>query len=251
MKRLLIGLLLLSLFTTCKVNHLLETKPTVSYRLTPPIPSEQSEDQDILDLIQPYKTQLDAEMNTVVGTADMDLTKGQPESTIGNWFADLVLEQSEQKLGSKVDFAIVNQGGIRINSIPKGPVTKGKLFELMPFDNRAVVLEVSGTTITLLFDLMAQRGGWPISRGVKYEIVDGRAVNVTIEQQSIIPNKTYKIALSDYIANGGSDCDFLKPYTQIDLNINLRDMILEYVSDQTAQGKTLTTQLEQRVTIIH
>jgi len=251
MKRLLIGLLLTSLFTTCKVNHLVETQPSVSYRLTEPTQPQQNEDQAILNLIQPYKTQLDAEMNTIVGTAAIDLVKAQPESTMGNWFADLVLEQSEQLFGSKIDFAIVNQGGIRINSIPKGPVTKGKLFELMPFDNRAVVLEVPGTTVKLLFDLMAKRGGWPISKGVKYEIIEGRAVNITLQDQLIEPDKTYKIALSDYIANGGSDCSFFKSYPQKDLNINLRDMIIEYVNNQTSKGKPLTTQLEQRVTLIH
>jgi 2',3'-cyclic-nucleotide 2'-phosphodiesterase (5'-nucleotidase family) len=34
-----------------------------------------------------------------------------------------------------VDTSFVNDGGIRIDDIAKGPIALGKIYELMPFDN--------------------------------------------------------------------------------------------------------------------
>ena len=248
MNKFLLGIVLLLSIAACKTNHFVEIQPAASYRFNGNLPaSTTQEDAEISALIAPYKKQLDTEMNEVIGQVEKELTKAQPESTMGNWFADLLYEQSEKKLGRKIDFAIVNQGGMRIQSIPKGPITKRKVFELMPFDNMVTVVEIDGVTLHQLFDLMAEKGGWPISKSVSFSIVEQKAVNIKIDNASLNNDQTYYVSMSDYVANGGSDCHFLKELPREDLGIFLRDLIIEHIEEKTAQNQTLTAKIEGRV----
>jgi 2',3'-cyclic-nucleotide 2'-phosphodiesterase (5'-nucleotidase family) len=79
-------------------------------------------------------------------------------------------------------------------------------------------------------DHIAGGGGWPISSSVRFEIGQGeKAMNVTINGQPIDLNAKYTIGLSDYIANGGSGCDFLvgRPFdTQ---GVLIRDAIIDFL----------------------
>src|SRR5262249_54168219 len=45
-----------------------------------------------------------------------------------------------------VDVAIANTGGVRA-SLPAGPITYGRLFELTPFDNREARLTLTGAEL--------------------------------------------------------------------------------------------------------
>src|SRR6478609_4376489 len=73
-------------------------------------------------------------------------TTHQPESGLGNLMADCMKTMAEKKFNRKVDAGFMNQFGIR-TSIPKGNITVGKIFELMPFDNLVVLQEIKGTVL--------------------------------------------------------------------------------------------------------
>ena len=90
---------------------------------------EMDEDALISDMIQPYKEVMDEEMDVVIGTCAKTLEKGRPESTMGNWVADLIVEQTNARYDKTIDFAIQNQGGLRITSLGAGDVTVGKIYE--------------------------------------------------------------------------------------------------------------------------
>lgn len=237
--------LLIFLALSCKVSHQLNTQ-TQFYRLNEN--SAQSENQSIESLIEPYKAQLDAEMNKVIGNVSHELTKNQPESTLGNWFADLLLAQSELISGKKIDLAFVNYGGIRIPSVPPGPITKGKVFELMPFDNMVVIVYVEGNTMKKLLDKVAERGGWPVSAGTHFEIKESKAENIKIGNEPLDLQKTYAVSMSDYIANGGDNCDFLIDCKRDELGILLRDLIIKHIEEETAKGKSIHATIEGRIT---
>lgn len=210
-------------------------------------PKEEAADSQIQRLIQPYKQQLSAEMNRVVGTTARSLPKGQPESLLGNWAADLVLHYCQQKTEGLIDFAVLNLGGLRIPSLPKGDITKGKLFELMPFDNSLVILEVSGTVVQQLFEHIAQKGGWPVSTGVKMKIDQGQAQEVRLKGRPIEAQHIYRIATNSYIANGGDDCAFFVGQAREELGILFRDALIEYSLQCTEKGQILDAQLERRI----
>ncbi len=234
----IIGLFLVG---CAKVNHVATITPT-QYKI-----GEIASNDSIAALIEPYKKQLDAQMNQVIGTCAKDLIKARPESTLGNWMSDALMVAAKKYTSTSIDISLVNYGGIRIPSLSKGDITKGKIFELMPFDNVMVIVELDGATLQVFFDHMAAKKGWPISEGIQYEIVDGKARNVTIQNKKIDINQTYRVLLSDYIANGGDRCNFLIDRPKENLGVFIRDALIGYVQDVTKRGELIDSNLEKRV----
>jgi magnesium transporter len=68
-------------------------------------------------------------MNEVIGECALSLEKMKPEGTLNNWVTDVMKTEAERASGKPVDFALSNYGGIRINTLPAGPVTKGRSFD--------------------------------------------------------------------------------------------------------------------------
>ena len=124
-----------------------------------------------------------------------------------------------------------------------------KIFELMPFDNQVVVINVDGTVVNQLFNRIIEYGGWPISKQVRLTALDGQLQEATINGKAVQAHKKYKIALSDFIANGGDKCYFLKDQPQENLGIMLRDMMIEYVREETAKGNKLDAKRSGRIMI--
>lgn len=228
----------------CKVNHYVESTHS-TYRMNEAVVS--GLDAEISQLIIPYRAQLQAEMDEVIGQVGMELSKKQPESTLGNWFADMLWIQGQTKDQEAIDFAVYNYGGIRIPFLPQGEITKGKVFELMPFDNMVVILNLTGNEVQTLFNHIAQKGGWPVSKGVNFSVKNGQATGIMIHQKPLEPERTYRIVTSDYIANGGDQCSFLIDAPRKETGIILRAMIIEYIEGQTASGNALNSQIEQRI----
>ena len=195
--------------------------------------------------LQPYKQKLDSNMNEVIGLSDVSLTKALPECNMGNFVADAQLEAAA-KLQERVQASVVNYGGLRIPFIPKGKITKGKIYELMPFDNMITVVDVPGEVLVQFCHHMAKRRGWPVS-GLSYVIRNGQAEQILIQGKTVNPHLIYKVAVSDYIANGGDDCDFLKPCKRHPSSVFLRDAIMDKVRSGALTGNTIYQDLQNRV----
>jgi 2',3'-cyclic-nucleotide 2'-phosphodiesterase (5'-nucleotidase family) len=146
-----------------------------------------------------------------------------------------------------VDVALQNYGGFRIPFLPKGPITKGNVYELMPFDNKLVVLELSAGLTRRLIDQMSNDGGWPISKGLNYKIEYGAASDIKIAGNDLDESKTYRIAMPDYVANGGGDCDFLIAIEQEDTGVFIRDIIIEYLLSLQQEGKEIKIDNAKRI----
>jgi 2',3'-cyclic-nucleotide 2'-phosphodiesterase (5'-nucleotidase family) len=231
-----------------RVNHL-AGEQAESYRITEKT-SQSVEGSPIEQMITPYREKLSAEMNEVIGLASSTLEKGPGESTLGNWVADAVLSQAELIARKYFDFAICNSGGLRIPSVPAGPITRGEIYELMPFDNYLVTMKVPGTVVAQLFNRMAESGGWPISAGVSYEIKDRKAQKIMIKNRLLDLDETYEFVLSDYLAEGGSNLDFLKDYPYQNLDIYYRDAIIEFALLRHAVSKSIDARLEGRIVLV-
>ncbi|MCA6448754.1 MAG: 5'-nucleotidase C-terminal domain-containing protein [Chitinophagaceae bacterium] len=203
-------------------------------------------DTAIVSLLAPYGAALNESMNKVIGFSNNQLSAKQPESGLGNFMADCMRIMAEKKFGRKVDAGFMNQGGIR-SYIPKGNITVGRIFELMPFDNLLVLQEVKGAVLQQFLDKMASDGGWPVSAGLTMGIQDKKAVNVQINGKPLDIAAVYVIANSDYVANGGSDCEMLRRIPQQNKGYLMRDALIDFVSDLTRQGKPLDYHIENRV----
>ena len=202
-------------------------------------------DSGLLKLLMPYSDSVNRSMNAVIGFSINGLTKKQPESTLGNFMADCMKTMAEKKFNQKVDIAFINYGGIR-SYIPKGEIFVGKIYELMPFDNLIVLQKLSGKVLQQFLDKMANRDGWPVS-GLTMSIKDKKAIHVLIDHKPLDENATYIVANSDYIANGGDDCEMLRGISQINMGYLYRDAVIEYIVSLSKQGKTIDAKTDNRI----
>ena len=184
-------------------------------------------DTALANRIAPYKQKLDALMNEVIGSASDRLLKSLPDGALGNMAADACLDYAGKTSDQPVDFCVLNYGGIRIPSIEQGDVTVGKIYELMPFDNVIVTVDLNGQQCMDLFRWIAGWKGAPVA-GISMVLNDSSASDVLINGKPFDINKTYRVATSDYIANGGDKATMFAGKT-INTNYKLRDAIIEYI----------------------
>jgi len=203
-------------------------------------------DSSFLRFLQPYTDSVNNSMNTVIGAFAVDMHKRQPEGLLGDFMADAMLTIAKKYYQTDIDVAFVNYGGIRIGYVQAGKVTKGKIFEIMPFDNMIVLQKVKGTVVKEFLDHIAGRGGWPVA-GMSMVIKNGKAENVLIGGKPLDLFATYTIANSDYVANGGDNCEMLKTIPQINQALLLRDALIEYVQQFSMQEKPVTISIQNRV----
>ena len=239
----LAGTTAICLSISCKLTYQPQSVQFKDYRLN----QESKKDSTLVTLIMPYADSVNKSMNAVVAVAETELEKKQPEGTLGNLLADAMLKMSEKKYNTHVDASFVNYGGIRLPSIPAGNITMGKIFEMAPFDNIVVLQKLNGKTLQEFLDHIAGRRGWPCS-GITMQIKDKKAINVMIGGSPINESATYTIATLDYVANGGDDCNMLKPVPQINNGLLFRDAVIEYFSQHTMEGKKISAKIENRVT---
>ncbi|MBI2966850.1 MAG: 5'-nucleotidase C-terminal domain-containing protein [Bacteroidetes bacterium] len=207
-------------------------------------------DSAAIKMISPYKTAIDSEMNEIIGTSAVVMTKGEPEGLLGNFVADLTLfiarRQYRPDDSINIDFCFLNNGGLR-RDLPQGKINKGIIFELMPFENTLVILTLSGQNTYDLIRRIAAMGGMPVA-GIRFGIKDKNPVSITLDSKPFDLNRNYKIVTSDYLAEGGENFSFLKnPVRYETIGIKLRDAIIEYILMQTGKGNELNPTLDGRI----
>lgn len=235
--------LLLFIFVSCthwKVQKT-ETKHTV-------IEQGIGVDSQIMKMILPYKTPLDAKMNEVIGFAPEALVKKSPESNLGNFFADALYMRSAKIPNTDTArlVAMFNSGGLR-TSVPEGDVRIRNMFELMPFENELVLLPVKGSQLLIVLNAIADKGGAPVA-GLRFKIANHKAEEVFIHQTALDTNVVYTIATSDYLANGGDKFFSVSaPATYTKTNLLLRDILIDYCKNLYNQKKPVTGKLDGRI----
>lgn len=236
------GLFAISLSISCKLAYQAQSVKYIDYRITP----GNAQDSSIIALMRPYSDSINRSMNDIVAVSEIELEKKQPEGTLGNVLADGMLMMAEKKYATHVDAAFINFGGIRLPSIPAGNITRGKIFELSPFDNVLILQKISGKVVQQFLDHVANKGGWPCA-GISMQIKNKKAINVLIGGISINESAVYTIANNDYVANGGDDCTMLKSIPQMNKGYLFRDAVIDYFTINNKAGKKLTAKIENRV----
>lgn len=203
-------------------------------------------DSAIIRYYQPFKDKMQAEMSRVVGRTEVALTKpSEPETLLGNFFADAMLREGLKKDPS-IQFVLATKGGLR-TTFPKGNITVSHVFELMPFENELVVLKLSGENVQQVIDFIARKDGEPVA-GIRMKLRDGKAYDVTIGGAPFDIQKTYNLLTYDYLADGGDDLECLRhPLERREINQRVREALFENISDLTRQGKNITAQLDGRI----
>jgi len=166
-------------------------------------------------------------MNRVIGTNKILLSHKKPEGNLGDFFADAIREQASLVFHKNIEISFFNYGGLRLPEIAAGAITVSTVFELMPFDNEIVLMNLRSDLLLKVLEYSANRGGDPLS-GIRYRIKDNKPVDIFINDMLIDTGKTYLFVTNDYLADGGDNMSFMKSIPRIKGNIKLRDMLIDY-----------------------
>ncbi len=202
-----------------------------------------SSSEELEQLIAPYNDGLASKMARVLNTSDQAMVKNRPEGLLSNFCADLIFEEVTELKGFEADFCLLNHGGLR-SALPQGEITVEDIFQLMPFDNEAVVLELSGENVLKIASYFSTSGGEPISQAT----VDLSESTIKIKGEFVDINATYKVITSDYLANGGDKMTFFNaPISVKKTGLKIRDLIIEYIEEEFQEGNTLKSTLDGRI----
>ncbi len=220
-----------------------------------PITASIPEDPEVQKVIAPLAAEIRASFDLPLVQAPQGLFRGRrgEENLLGYWVSDVMRAAAEAATGSPVRLAITNAGGLRSNLRP-GLLKVADIFELMPFENELVVIELTGAeVIQVVKESIVRRGGEPCS-GVK-AVVQGtpEAATLTVtwaDGSPIDPAATVKVATSDYLYGGGDSIPTLKqgrkPFTT---GLTLRQILLDQCTRLAKDKKDLVAPAPGRYTI--
>lgn len=137
-----------------------------------------------------------------VATLKVPLVNTGDQNALGNLIADA------NRNAARADLGLVNNGGIR-GDLPAGPVTWGELYEVEPFQNALVRMQLTGAEVRQLMESLVAAGHptfhisgarvfWDSTRAAgqrvrEIRLVTGRAVE---------DKATYTVGLTNFVAGG-------------------------------------------------
>lgn len=190
-----------------------------------------------------------ADLKQVVAYSTNEMIREYPECEIGNWFVDALMSEVEKLSGKKVDFAVTNFGGIRVD-MPEGDVLLDDIVSMFPFKNKLCYLDVKGKDIRVLLEHLAATN-WQNVGGARCVVKDKKLVSAEIGGEPLDDERIYGVATVDFLLNGGDDIFVAR--NAVDLKIFdqiVLDVILPYVQSLTAQGKPIEYAKDGRIQII-
>ena len=164
------------------------------------------------------------------------------ETPIGNLCADAFRQKA------KADIAVINGANIR-GDLPKGNVTREDMLAVFPFGNTLQKAEIKGKTVREMLEHSVAVypkgfGGFLSVSGITFEFdptapVGGRVGKIMIKGKAIDENKTYKMAVNDFMLAGGDGYDMLKNLRVIEGCGLIEDAVAEYLDNNGARDITM------------
>jgi 2',3'-cyclic-nucleotide 2'-phosphodiesterase (5'-nucleotidase family) len=212
------------------------------------------DDPDVLKIIAPYEEKV-RELSKVIGRLEAGLSKtGVGGGSLGNFVTDAIRAQAQAKLGRPIVLAMVNNGGLRKIEIAAGELRASDIFELLPFENALVAVDVTGAQLTKILQVVtrdAQSGAriqFKWNDRDRPEFISGKLVDANGKEQEIDPNQTYTIITIDYLMrlNSGAYAILQEGKNPTPLNVTLRDAVMSYVKAETAAGRAVRSVVDNR-----
>jgi 5'-nucleotidase/UDP-sugar diphosphatase len=159
------------------------------------------------------------------------------ESSLGSLVADAMRAEV------KADVAMQNSGGLRAD-LPEGEVTRGSIYEVMPFDNTLVTMELSGAELRTIIEeglahgRVPQVSGLRITFDMSHPPMHRLVVLATSDNQPIDDTyRHYRVVVNNFMAGGGDNYDSLPQARNLtDTGINVRDALERYVVNLAKQN---------------
>ena len=134
----------------------------------------------------------------------------QPQSSgefaLGNLVVDAMLDADLD--GQSADIAMHNNGGIRA-ALPKGPISFGQLYAVLPFDNQLMAMDLTGEQVLRILEhsVSSSPGKMQVA-GMTFRFdmsrpAGDRILEATVGGEPLDPARSYRVVTIDYLASGG------------------------------------------------
>lgn len=194
-------------------------------------------DSSVEKAIEPYRRELEVLMNDTLCYLNATIKKSDTNMPLGTWLASTCFYWAKSA-GYEPDLAIFNQGGIRIPELSQGYISRGRIYELMPFDNELVILTIPYDSLIRLINELQLKGGEP---AFGLQCVDG---GYLINQQPIADYNVVRVLTSDFLWKGGDK------FTQLSSAVEVKQsgvLIREAIISQMLKSDTCSVKQEKGV----
>jgi len=201
-----------------------------------PITADIAADPEIQALVESYRAKLDARFQEVLGESSVFLDGEREriryeETNLGNFVTDIMRRYSG------TDIALLNAGSLRA-SIDEGPITLEEVFKAMPYENEIVIVELTGREIEQVLQRAVsgtrqdEDGGFLHVSGLQLRVRGRLPVEIRVGGQVLDPGRTYRVAITDFMASGGDGYGLLKTKRAYKTGSPLRELIVDTIRRQ-------------------
>lgn len=210
-------------------------------------------DTAVQDKVEAYKKELEDTLNEVIGrTANGLSAEGlfEKDVPLGNFWTDAMRD------AYNAEIAFANNGGIR-NQIAPGDITVGDIYKIEPFQNRVMIVEMTGQALYDAIEYSYTRQGRNRidlqTSGLHYTIVtDGsgafKSAQLTVGGQPVDPARVYRVAVPDFLGTGGDGYRFEGKVVDEDAGV-LTDAMIQYAKKLTQEKGSVEYGNEGRIQI--
>jgi 2',3'-cyclic-nucleotide 2'-phosphodiesterase (5'-nucleotidase family) len=222
-----------------------------------PITSAIPDDPAAAAVADRFEKRLGSELDMVVGTSTtpLDATDKRlvSETALGNLIADALRDDVNADVGFS------NAGGARGSRVyPAGPLTRRMLLSIHPFGNVACKIAVSGRVLLEALNhgvskLPGGAGQFPQLSGVTMKVntaapAASRVSDVKVNGLPLDLEKTYTVALPDYLMNGG-DGYAMFPGQKVLVDAQSGNLVVLAVEKYIAKKGTVSPSVDGRIVI--
>ena len=210
----------------------------------------QKPDQEIASLVESRRSEAAKYTDRVVGTLRSDLDgSSRDENAIGDLIGDAFVEYGRRQ-GWKTDVAFYNAAGIRA-SLRSGNVTYGQLYQVLPFENSIVSVDLTGAQLReVLEDASGRAGRLQIGGGswaYRFSNAGGqRVLDATIAGAPLDLARVYHVATIDYLLLGGDGHTWFAKGTNVIYGDVEVDAVAAYLTAHTPLDPKVEGRIAQR-----
>ncbi|MEV4680858.1 bifunctional metallophosphatase/5'-nucleotidase [Streptomyces kurssanovii] len=234
---------------------------------------DQAKAQDMTDLITRWNKLAAPIASRPQGFISADINgRGAttPEKPLGDLIADAQLAGLAPADKGGAQLALMNPGGIRSDLVYKasgsegdGVVTYGEAFTVQPFTNMMNVVDLTGAQLitTLQQQVSGPNEASPkilqVSQGFTYTLdltktgADRIVVDsVKLNGEAIVPSKTYRVAMNEFLAGGGDGFSVLKEHTNKLVGASDLDVFNAYLAANSSATAPIAPPKADRITVV-
>ncbi|WP_103510979.1 bifunctional UDP-sugar hydrolase/5'-nucleotidase [Streptomyces sp. SM13] len=193
-----------------------------------------------------------------------------PEKPLGNVIADAQLEGLAPADKGGAEVAFMNPGGIRSDLVHKasgsegdGVVTYGEAFTVQPFTNMMNVVDLTGAQLVTALQQQVSGGNeaspkiLQVSKGLTYTLDLTKsgadrvvADTIKLNGEAIDPERTYRVAMNEFLAGGGDGFAALGEGTNKLVGASDLDLFNAYLAAHSTAAAPLAPPATDRITVI-